>query len=421
MTCHRKQWRYVTGDQLPSVDIVIAARNEEESLPETLSALARQDYPRSLLRIYVVDNGSSDNTSEVAVTAGASLLKLDTGKDGAARNLGIRSGPAAFLGFLDAHCVPGRTWVSEMISNFDHSHIGACFGPYEHKYKYPVVEKLEQVDGTASDLAFLENTLCGMSYIFPWVPSGNSIFRRSAVERAGLFNEELSYCEDLELSFRLFLLGYQFRYVPAARVVHCNNDSLLAYWKKHMLRGSSDFRVEAAYRFGSMRRVTDLNAGDREAGSRQSPPTAGSFERLALKCKDLAWKGGYLIEQFRCWCGLAKMPAAHDYRAVAEEFRPAFLWDGGSRIRISQDVLFWFAESDLAIVINIARSCRFLLKDSAAFVFRKLTESACRGAVIQGLSQAYTVTWQRAECDVDAFLTDLLEEKIIIAVASFSS
>jgi glycosyltransferase involved in cell wall biosynthesis len=52
------------------VDVLIPALNEEEALPLVLRAI-----PRSLVRrIYVIDNGSTDATAQVALAGGAQLL-----------------------------------------------------------------------------------------------------------------------------------------------------------------------------------------------------------------------------------------------------------------------------------------------------------------------------------------------------------
>ncbi len=54
----------------PSVAVIVPARNEAQVLPSTLPALFSQDYP-GCLRIVVVDDSSSDATSEVALGLGA--------------------------------------------------------------------------------------------------------------------------------------------------------------------------------------------------------------------------------------------------------------------------------------------------------------------------------------------------------------
>lgn len=52
-------------DILPALTVIIPARNEEETLPETLRSLWRQNYP-GRVRIVVVDDHSEDRTADAA-------------------------------------------------------------------------------------------------------------------------------------------------------------------------------------------------------------------------------------------------------------------------------------------------------------------------------------------------------------------
>lgn len=58
-----------------AVTVLIAARNEEDVIGETIGSLARQDY-EGPLRVMLIDNGSTDRTAEVARTA-AEVTGLD--------------------------------------------------------------------------------------------------------------------------------------------------------------------------------------------------------------------------------------------------------------------------------------------------------------------------------------------------------
>ena len=70
--------------ELDFVDVIIPALNEEASLP-----LVLQDLPR-VRRVYVVDNGSSDRTAEVAVANGAIVVTEPQRGYGAACLCGIK-------------------------------------------------------------------------------------------------------------------------------------------------------------------------------------------------------------------------------------------------------------------------------------------------------------------------------------------
>lgn len=60
---------------LKDITILIAARNEANNIENTLSYIAKQDY-RGRLKVFVIDNGSTDETSLVALSS-AKRLDLD--------------------------------------------------------------------------------------------------------------------------------------------------------------------------------------------------------------------------------------------------------------------------------------------------------------------------------------------------------
>ncbi len=55
-----------TDDCLPQLCVIVPARDEAENIGRCLSSLIAQDYPRDRLRIFVVDDDSSDSTREIA-------------------------------------------------------------------------------------------------------------------------------------------------------------------------------------------------------------------------------------------------------------------------------------------------------------------------------------------------------------------
>jgi glycosyltransferase involved in cell wall biosynthesis len=77
--------------KLDSVAVVIPALNEEESLPHVLHAMPKVG------RVFVVDNGSTDSTAEVAAAAGATVLSQPARGYGRAAKTGIEAAAAAEL------------------------------------------------------------------------------------------------------------------------------------------------------------------------------------------------------------------------------------------------------------------------------------------------------------------------------------
>ncbi|MBC6951711.1 glycosyltransferase, partial [candidate division KSB1 bacterium] len=55
----------ISPQNLPSVTLIVSARNEEEHLPHLLNCLSAQDYPADKLEICLVDDRSTDRTNEL--------------------------------------------------------------------------------------------------------------------------------------------------------------------------------------------------------------------------------------------------------------------------------------------------------------------------------------------------------------------
>ena len=61
--------------------------------------------------LIVVDNGSEDETVQIAKAHGATVLKLPNANIGELRNFGASFGKGDIYAFLDADCVPDRDWL----------------------------------------------------------------------------------------------------------------------------------------------------------------------------------------------------------------------------------------------------------------------------------------------------------------------
>jgi biofilm PGA synthesis N-glycosyltransferase PgaC len=55
-----------------SITLLVAARNEENSITDTINYIARQDFTGKI-KVLIIDNGSTDNTAEKARLAGEAM------------------------------------------------------------------------------------------------------------------------------------------------------------------------------------------------------------------------------------------------------------------------------------------------------------------------------------------------------------
>jgi cellulose synthase/poly-beta-1,6-N-acetylglucosamine synthase-like glycosyltransferase len=112
-------------EHLPVVDVVVAARNEAESLPTAISSLLRQTYPR--LRVVVVDDRSVDSTPailrEMSASSGGKLtvIRIDECPPGwlgkcHALHVGAQSCNGDYVLFTDADVIWAPTAIERSVA-----------------------------------------------------------------------------------------------------------------------------------------------------------------------------------------------------------------------------------------------------------------------------------------------------------------
>ena len=117
--------------QVP-VSVVIAARNEEENISARMENLLAQEYPRALLEVVVVSDGSNDRTAELArqfANRGVNVIECSSavGK-AAALNIGVASATHGIVVFADARQRFSPNAIAELVSVFHDESVGAVSG-----------------------------------------------------------------------------------------------------------------------------------------------------------------------------------------------------------------------------------------------------------------------------------------------------
>lgn len=186
----------------PSVDLVIAARNEASILPQTLERLRRLRYPGEL-RIVLVDDRSTDATPELLQQAAerdpririVSVHRSDPAlapKVHAIRS-GVESGHGDIVLTSDADCLLPSGWVSAMVAPFEDPSVvwglapvttlappDPAGGPRSERFR----ERFEAIDWLS--LILVSRSLARLG--FNLASSANAQgYRRSALEAAGGF------------------------------------------------------------------------------------------------------------------------------------------------------------------------------------------------------------------------------------------
>jgi glycosyltransferase involved in cell wall biosynthesis len=175
---------------LPFISVIMPAYNAERFLEEAVASVRRQDYRN--LEVIVIDDGSTDRTGEIAKSLGSPVRYLLQAHRGpaVARNRGIREARGDVIAFLDADDLwPDGKLALQIARLRDAPDVDVILGRIQYR----------GIDGTeVPDIPFE-----GPDRTVTHVHLGSGVFRRSVFDRVGLFDESLSYSEDLDWSLRV--------------------------------------------------------------------------------------------------------------------------------------------------------------------------------------------------------------------------
>ena len=118
------------SDDLPTVSIVIAARNEAARLAARIENLLALDYPADRRQIIVISDGSSDDTLRVLAAFGSAVETIAAPPRGKASSLnaGVARATGTILVFADARQMFAPDAVRELVAPFTDPAIGGVTG-----------------------------------------------------------------------------------------------------------------------------------------------------------------------------------------------------------------------------------------------------------------------------------------------------
>lgn len=240
---------------LPTVAIVVPCFNEQQSLPATIHSLLALDYPKELLSILVIDDGSTDNTRAVAEGfAGDSRVRVfhkENGGKHTAMNFALAHTDAALIGCLDADSVVAPDALMHIAPLFTNARIAAVTPGILVKRPTTMLQHMQNVEYRLSLFNRFILAALGSAFI---TPGPFSIFRARIVRELGGWRYAHS-TEDMEMALRIQEAGYLIANAPRARVHTATPATLpLLYrqrvrWTYGWLRNAVDYR----HMFGNLR------------------------------------------------------------------------------------------------------------------------------------------------------------------------
>jgi len=196
----------------PKISVIIPAYNSESSIERCVSSLKSQNFPKEKYEIIVVDDGSKDNTVQLAKNAGADIVvSAAHNSSGKARNIGVKHANGKILAFIDSDCIAKEGWLEtiekELVAN------EAIGGPILNGKTDSTVAWAEYL------MEFSEFHEYKKRSIVNFVPACNLVCTKKAFELVGGFQEG-RLTEDVLFGHSLKKAGFKIIFVPELQIHH---------------------------------------------------------------------------------------------------------------------------------------------------------------------------------------------------------
>lgn len=206
----------------PKISVIIPIWNEGsahgERLKKTVDSLLNCDYPKDKLEIIIVDDGSTDNSLELAKEYekhGITVLSHDISKGKThAVNKGMKYATGELVTGLDADSFMMPDVFMKLIPCFNNKDVMAAV-PSVKVWKPKSILQMIQAQEffSAVFIRYLQSELGGM----PLAPGAFTLIRRSFLDKYGPLSPN-TMVEDLEISLRIQSENYLIEHVVDANV-----------------------------------------------------------------------------------------------------------------------------------------------------------------------------------------------------------
>lgn len=223
---HRhEQPRTVELSCYPSVTVQLPLYNEPNVVERIIEAAANLDWPRERLQIQVLDD-STDRTTTLARSSvdaqragGVDIEVIHRAdrsgfKAGALAN-GLATATGEFVAIFDADFVPAPDFLQRMMPHFVDDSIGFVQARWDH---LPTSSPFARGLAIGVDGHFIVEQTARHRSGLPMIFNGSAgIWRTACIEASGGWAGD-TLCEDMDLSLRAAMAGWQCVFVPEVAV-----------------------------------------------------------------------------------------------------------------------------------------------------------------------------------------------------------
>jgi len=238
----------------PLISVIIPVYNGAEFLPEAIANVLAQG--QDSLEIIVVNDGSTDETAEIATQLNGPIRYVDQPNQGpaAARNYGLTLAQGEFIAFLDVD----DQWPPDKLS----LQLAAFAVRPEVDIVNGYVQLLQGTVTEGGTITFRPRYVPVVSFNL-----GSALFRRSVFDRVGPFDAQQIHSEDVDWFMHAREMGVNMVVLEAVTLFYRKHDSNLTHDRQENLKGfmravrqSIQRRQQAGTAASELPRLQYLNA-----------------------------------------------------------------------------------------------------------------------------------------------------------------
>ncbi len=114
------------NNSISSISIIVPVLNEETTIVKLIKAIKERSCHKNIKEIIIVDGGSTDNTSSIALKQNVVVLTSDKGR-AKQMNFGAKYATGDILYFLHADTIPPNNFDISILKGISKNNLAGCF------------------------------------------------------------------------------------------------------------------------------------------------------------------------------------------------------------------------------------------------------------------------------------------------------
>ncbi|MBI4019895.1 MAG: glycosyltransferase [Candidatus Aenigmarchaeota archaeon] len=225
--------------------VVIPAYNEEGTIGECIDAVLGSDYPKKLLEVILVDDGSTDDTVRIARTKGVKVISQNHLGKVEALNKGVFSAKNGIVVTIDADTMVERQAIRELVKPFSDKRIGSVSGIAKVQNGSGLLSSFQRVEYVYN--FFIREVSSSLFRSSLGICGALSAYRTSLLRQLGGFKKTTA-SEDFDIALHIRKMGYGVITADRARGYTIVPDTMQALTKQRIRWGRGVFQSLVKHR-----------------------------------------------------------------------------------------------------------------------------------------------------------------------------